>query len=49
MRPKLGEDSLMDFALKVVASISAQSDLNSAKVMSLVQHLALAGVLVVAL
>ena len=43
MRPKYGEDALIDLALKVVASISAQSDLNSARVMSLVQHLALAG------
>ena len=34
----------METALSVVASISAQRDLNSARVISEVQHFALAGV-----
>lgn len=41
MRPMY---SVLLTALNVVASISAHNDLNSASVMSLVQHLALAGV-----
>jgi hypothetical protein len=44
MRPKYGLDALMETAFKVVASISAQRDSNSASVMSEVQHFALAGV-----
>ena len=41
IRPKY---SLVFLALKVVASISAQRDLNSASVISDVQHLAVASV-----
>jgi hypothetical protein len=44
MRPKYGLDALIATASNVVASISAQSDLNSLKVMSEVQHFALAAV-----